>query len=300
VLKMASRRRQNGSHYADNDDVDYSSDPAMIVYKVGVYGWRKRCLYFLILLILILGLINLALVIWVIRVQDFSLDGMGKLRIAKDGIILEGSAEFIKTIKAKYIMSRGDAPLNIQSMRNVTISARNSQNQLTGQIHLGNQEVIMKSKRLRVLDENNRNLLYADKDKLEINVKGVEFVVPDGLRFDSSIQTPLVSAGEKQVLSLESPTKTLYMNAANGVKISSVANDMTINSLFDIAMVSKKGKIVMNSSSIIFNNLKSSDISGSLNTYPDAREVCMCADGSLFLAPSNSGSDRCLVTSGVC
>ena len=68
---MVSRRRQNGSHYAD-DDVDYSSDPAMIVYKVGIYGWRKRCLYFLILLILILGLINLALVIWVIRVQDFS------------------------------------------------------------------------------------------------------------------------------------------------------------------------------------------------------------------------------------
>ena len=29
---------------------------------------------------------------------------------------------------------------------------------------------------MRILDENNRNLLYADKDKLEINVKGVEFV----------------------------------------------------------------------------------------------------------------------------
>lgn len=69
---MASRRRPNGSRYTSDDDVDYSSDPAMIVYKVGIYGWRKRCLYFLILLILILGLINLALVIWVIRVQDFS------------------------------------------------------------------------------------------------------------------------------------------------------------------------------------------------------------------------------------
>lgn len=56
----------------------------------------------------------------------------------------------------------------------------------------------------------------------------------------------------------------------------------------------------MNSSSIVFNNLKASDTSGTLRTYPDAREVCMCADGSLFLAPSNSGSDRCLVTSGVC
>ena len=69
------------------------------------------------------------------------------------------------------------------------------------------------------------------------------FSVPDGLRFDSSIQTPLVSAGEKQVLSLESPTKTLYMNAANGIKIASVANDVKMDSLFDIAMVTKKGKV---------------------------------------------------------
>ena len=55
-----------------------------------------------------------------------------------------------------------------------------------------------------------------------------------------------MSAGEKQVLSLESPTKTLYMNAAQGVKITSIANDMTIDSLFDIAMVSKKGKVRLN------------------------------------------------------
>ena len=58
----------------------------------------------------------------------------------------------------------------------MTISARDSKSKLTGQIHVGKEEVIMKSKRLRVLDENNRNLLYADKDKLELNVKGVEFV----------------------------------------------------------------------------------------------------------------------------
>ena len=32
---------------------------------------------------------------------------MGRLRITKNGIILEGPAEFVKTLKAKYIMSRG-------------------------------------------------------------------------------------------------------------------------------------------------------------------------------------------------
>eukprot|EP00794_Sanderia_malayensis_P007470 gene7470-8299_t len=294
---MASRRRQNNSAFSD--DVDYSSDPAMVIYKIGIYGWRKRCLYFLILLILILGIINLALVIWVIRVQDFSFDGMGRLRITKNGVILEGPAEFVKTLKAKYIMSRKDAALNIQSMKNVTLSARDANNKITGQIHVGNEEVVVKSKRMRILDEAGKNLLYADKDKLEINVQGVEFVVPDGLRFDKSIQTPLVSAGEKQILFLESPTKTLFMNAAQGIKVTSVANDIKIDSLYNIELASKSGKIVMNSSSVIFNNLKASDVTGTLKTYPNAREVCMCADGSLFLAPA-TGTNRCLVTSGVC
>lgn len=297
---MANRRRPNNSRPDDDDDVDYSSDPATVIYKVGIYGWRKRCLYFLILLILVLGIINLALAIWIIRVQDFSFDGMGRLRITKNGVILEGPAEFTKTLKAKYIMSRGDSPLNIQSMRNVTLSARDANNKLTGQISIGNDEVVMKSKRLQVMDENGKRLLYADKDKLEINVQGVEFIVPDGLKFDKSIQTPLVSAGEKQILSLESPTKTLFMNAAQGVRITSIANDIKMNSLYDFNLVSQKGKIVMNASNIYFNKLKVADVSGSLQTYPNAREVCMCADGSLFLAPATTGLERCLVTSGVC
>ena len=56
-----------------NGKVDlHSHDPAYIVYKIGIYGWRKRSLYFLILLVLIMAIINLALTIWIIRVQDFS------------------------------------------------------------------------------------------------------------------------------------------------------------------------------------------------------------------------------------
>ena len=61
-------------------------------------------------------------------------------------------------------------------MRNVTLSARDANNKLTGQISIGNDEVVMKSKRLQVMDENGKRLLYADKDKLEINVQGVEFI----------------------------------------------------------------------------------------------------------------------------
>ncbi len=71
--------------------------------------------------------------------------------------------------------------------------------------------------------------------------------MPDGLRFDNSIQTPLVSAGEKQILSLEAPTKKLYMNAAQGISLTSVANDLKLQSLYNIEMVSKSGKVNISS-----------------------------------------------------
>ena len=67
-----SPRQRNGGPRQDEIDIA-NHDPAYIVYKIGIYGWRKRCLYFLILLILIIAIINLALTIWIIRVQDFSL-----------------------------------------------------------------------------------------------------------------------------------------------------------------------------------------------------------------------------------
>ena len=56
------------------DEVDWNNqDPATVIYKIGIYGWRKRCIYFLILLIMVITIVNLSLVIWVMRVMDFNL-----------------------------------------------------------------------------------------------------------------------------------------------------------------------------------------------------------------------------------
>lgn len=43
------------------------------VYKVGIYGWRKRCLYFFVLLLMILIVVNLALTIWILKVMNFTI-----------------------------------------------------------------------------------------------------------------------------------------------------------------------------------------------------------------------------------
>jgi hypothetical protein len=39
---------------------------------VGIYGWRKRCLYLLILGLLVMVIVNLALTLWVLKVMEFS------------------------------------------------------------------------------------------------------------------------------------------------------------------------------------------------------------------------------------
>ncbi|CAL8281341.1 unnamed protein product [Arctogadus glacialis] len=43
------------------------------VYKVGIYGWRKRCLYLFVLLLMLLILVNLALTIWILKVMSFTI-----------------------------------------------------------------------------------------------------------------------------------------------------------------------------------------------------------------------------------
>lgn len=41
-------------------------------FQVGIYGWRKRCLYLLIMCLLVVVIINLALTLWVLKVMEFS------------------------------------------------------------------------------------------------------------------------------------------------------------------------------------------------------------------------------------
>lgn len=39
---------------------------------VGIYGWRKRCLYLFVLLLIIILIVNLALTVWILRVMWFN------------------------------------------------------------------------------------------------------------------------------------------------------------------------------------------------------------------------------------
>lgn len=41
-------------------------------FHLGLHGWRKKCLYVLILVLIILIVVNLALTLWILKVMEFS------------------------------------------------------------------------------------------------------------------------------------------------------------------------------------------------------------------------------------
>lgn len=52
-----------------------SSTPRSVpdeLYKIGIYGWRKRCLYLFVLLLIVILVVNFALTIWILRVMWFN------------------------------------------------------------------------------------------------------------------------------------------------------------------------------------------------------------------------------------
>ncbi|XP_062864639.1 zeta-sarcoglycan isoform X2 [Trichomycterus rosablanca] len=233
-------------------------------YPVGIYGWRKRCLYFFILLLLVTMIVNLALTIWILKVMNFTVDGMGTLRVTKEGIRLEGVSEFLLPLYVKEIKSRGDSPLVLQSDRNVTINARNDLNQLTGQLTVGNEGVV----------------------------------------FSHSVETPHIRAEPSQDLKLESPTRTLTLEAPKGVELNAGVGEFRASCRKDLTLESSEGEILLNAKSIRLPNLPHGSVDpllspGTSYPKPTVYEVCVCPSGKLYLSPAESAS-TCQTTNSVC
>ncbi|KAM9498793.1 delta-sarcoglycan-like isoform 2-T2 [Salvelinus alpinus] len=141
------------------------------VYKVGIYGWRKRCLYFFVLLLMILILVNLALTIWIVKVMNFTIDGMGNLRITEKGLKLEGDSEFLQPLYAKEIQSRPGSPLFLQSSKNVSVNILNGKNQLVTQLIAGSSGVRAQGKMLEVKSSTGKLLFSADDQEVVVGAE---------------------------------------------------------------------------------------------------------------------------------
>ncbi|KAH0951247.1 hypothetical protein HN011_010438 [Eciton burchellii] len=49
-----------------------ASTPSKSGFRLGIYGWRKKCLYSFVLILMITVILNLALTVWIFKVMGFS------------------------------------------------------------------------------------------------------------------------------------------------------------------------------------------------------------------------------------
>ncbi|XP_072619709.1 zeta-sarcoglycan isoform X2 [Vulpes vulpes] len=240
------------------------------LYPVGIYGWRKRCLYFFVLLLLVTMIVNLAMTIWILKVMNFTVD----------------------------------SPLVLQSDRNVTVNARNHMGQLTGQLTVGADAVEAQCKRFEVrASEDGRVLFSADEDEITIGAEKLKVTGTEGAVFGHSVETPHIRAEPSQDLRLESPTRSLIMEAPRGVQVSAAAGDFKATCRKELHLQSTEGEIFLNADKIRLGNLPTGSLSSSSASSSNSRqtvyELCVCPNGKLYLSPAGVGS-TCQASSNIC
>ncbi|KAJ8385419.1 hypothetical protein AAFF_G00189450 [Aldrovandia affinis] len=278
------------------NNVQSSENPH--VYKVGIYGWRKRCLYFFVLLLMILILVNLALTIWILKVMNFTIDGMGNLRITEKGLKLEGDSLFLQPLYAKEIQSRTGSPLILQSSKNVSINILNGQNQMVTQLVAGSKGVEARGELLEVRSNTGKLLFSADDQEVVVGTERLRVTGAEGVVFSSSVETPNVRAEPFKELRLESPTRSLFMEAPKGVQILAEVGDIQAICRNELRLESKDGEITLDAGTIKLLRLPEGKASPTA-TRQTVFEVCVCPNGKLFLSQAGTGS-TCQISNSVC
>uniref|UniRef100_A0AC11C9H6 Sarcoglycan delta n=1 Tax=Ovis aries TaxID=9940 RepID=A0AC11C9H6_SHEEP len=183
------------------------------VYKVGIYGWRKRCLYFFVLLLMILILVNLAMTIWILKVMNFTIDGMGNLRITEKGLKLEGDSEFLQPLYAKEIQSRPGNALYFKSARNVTVNILNEQTKVLTQLITGPKAIEAYGKKFEVKTVSGKLLFSADNNEVVVGAERLRVLGAEGTVFPKSIETPNVRADPFKELSNTARQQTSWLSS---------------------------------------------------------------------------------------
>ncbi|XP_034557034.1 gamma-sarcoglycan [Notolabrus celidotus] len=265
----------------------YSNNPEPMtdhVYKIGIYGWRKRCLYLFVLLLIIILVVNFALTIWIFRVMWFNMEGMGHMQVESHGVKLEnGESEFLFPLYAQEIHSREDSILLANSSENVSLNARDENGDVTGRMCVGTKEAHGHGQNLLINSHNDNMLFTANGDQTVIGPDKLRITGPEGALFQHSVEVPQLKSEPLKDLRLESPTRSLSMDAPKGIHLKALAGNIEAASNMDIVLQSSKGLLVLDAETVRMPSLPLSQggVSGdALGLY----EVCVCPSGKVFLS----------------
>ncbi|XP_011645267.1 zeta-sarcoglycan isoform X2 [Pogonomyrmex barbatus] len=277
-------------------------------FRLGVYGWRKRCLYSLVLTLMVIVILNLALTVWLLKVMGFSSEGIGSLKVVPGGIELRGQAAVLDALVASSLRSRRGKNLVLESWSNFTASARSHDGRLLARLTVGEDRVDCVSRGFRITDPRGGVLFSAEKERVIVGADMLRVTGDGGAVFQGSVQTPLVRGESGRGLKLESATRSLKISAPQRVVIESWASEISASCLTDLKLQSVHGAIRLDAKSVYIKGLKTAiPVQGhssreqqqqqqqqqhsgrSSSAHQSQKEstiyqLCACASGKLFLA----------------
>ncbi|XP_048884299.1 uncharacterized protein LOC125750481 isoform X2 [Brienomyrus brachyistius] len=172
----------------------------------------------------------------------WSEEGMGHLRITKTGLELNGDSEFLRPLYAKEIQSRPGSPLFLQSSKNVSINILDGKNRAVTQLVAGSSGIHACCKLLEVKSNTGKLLFSADAHEVVVGAEKLRVPGAEGAVFSNSVETPHVRSEPFKELRLESPTRSLYMEAPKGVQIMAEAGDIRATCRSEMRLESKDGE----------------------------------------------------------
>nr|CAI9689081.1 unnamed protein product [Rangifer tarandus platyrhynchus] len=225
-------------------------------------------------------------------------DGMGNLRITEKGLKLEGDSEFLQPLYAKEIQSRPGNALYFKSARNVTVNILNEQTKVLTQLITGPKAVEAYGKKFEVKTVSGKLLFSADNNEVVVGAERLRVLGAEGTVFPKSIETPNVRADPFKELRLESPTRSLVMEAPKGVEINAEAGNMEATCRTELRLESKDGEIKLDAAKIKLPRLPHGSYTPA-GARQKVFEICVCANGRLFLSQAGAGS-TCQINTSVC
>ncbi|XP_038141776.1 gamma-sarcoglycan isoform X2 [Cyprinodon tularosa] len=214
------------------------------VYKIGIYGWRKRCLYLFVLLLIVMLVVNFALTIWILRVMWFNTEGMGLLEVHSDGVKLEeGESEFLFPVYAQEIHSREDSSLVVHSSEDVSLNARDENGNVTARTSVGPKEAQGHTQNVLINSHNDNMLFSSDGEQTVIGPDKLRVTGPEGALFQHSVEVPLLKSEPLKDLKLECPTRSVTVDAPKGVHLKAVAGNIEAASNMDVLLESSVGLV---------------------------------------------------------
>eukprot|EP00043_Microstomoeca_roanoka_P025245 m.8065 g.8065 ORF g.8065 m.8065 type:complete len:346 (-) comp5369_c1_seq1:90-1127(-) len=249
--------------------------------RVGIYGWRKYCLYLTVLLLVCLSIVNLGMLVFIFRILNLDKDSAGPLKFKDDSLLVRGRAEFTEGILAANISGFDNSTLLVESNQQIIMRSFAGVSDRSALVIDGS-SVEMSS---RQFDLTHLGTSYFSSSQRETRISSNDVVVETdtGMRVSGVVQTSRISNtyDEAQGLTLQSVGQQLSMQATENVTLESTTNRVEIKAFQGVNIQATTGNIVFAAQNLQLVDLPTS---GAGSTY----SLCLCANGKLFRVPTTT------------